>query len=85
MVNWAAGSITTLTILYIEHCCNIHLRQNQRQQKTGTNGVTRKCLFLLLKNGAQGRNRTADTRIFNPLLYRLSYLGKRIFFIARNR
>ncbi len=24
---------------------------------------------------AQGRNRTADTRIFNPLLYRLSYLG----------
>ena len=26
-------------------------------------------------NGAQGRNRTADTGIFNPLLYRLSYLG----------
>ena len=26
-------------------------------------------------NGAQGRNRTTDTRIFNPLLYRLSYLG----------
>jgi hypothetical protein len=25
------------------------------------------------KKGAQGRNRTADTRIFNPLLYRLSY------------
>jgi hypothetical protein len=25
--------------------------------------------------GAQGRNRTADTGIFNPLLYRLSYLG----------
>src|SRR5690606_22240110 len=25
--------------------------------------------------GAQGRNRTTDTRIFNPLLYRLSYLG----------
>ncbi len=27
------------------------------------------------ENGAQGRNRTADTRIFNPLLYQLSYLG----------
>ena len=27
--------------------------------------------------GAQGRNRTTDTRIFNPLLYQLSYLGKR--------
>ena len=27
-------------------------------------------------NGAQGRNRTTDTRIFNPLLYQLSYLGR---------
>jgi hypothetical protein len=27
--------------------------------------------------GAQGRNRTADTRIFSPLLYQLSYLGER--------
>ena len=27
--------------------------------------------------GAQGRNRTSDTRIFNPLLYQLSYLGPR--------
>ena len=26
-------------------------------------------------NGAQGRNRTSDTRIFSPLLYQLSYLG----------
>jgi hypothetical protein len=25
--------------------------------------------------GAQGRNRTTDTRIFSPLLYHLSYLG----------
>jgi hypothetical protein len=32
-----------------------------------------------MKNGAQGRNRTTDTRIFNPLLYRLSYLGNRVF------
>ena len=29
-------------------------------------------------NGAQGRNRTTDTRIFNPLLYQLSYLGIRL-------
>src|SRR5437764_5486871 len=28
-----------------------------------------------LEAGAQGRNRTTDTRIFSPLLYRLSYLG----------
>ena len=26
--------------------------------------------------GAQNRNRTSDTGIFSPLLYRLSYLGK---------
>ncbi len=25
--------------------------------------------------GGQRRNRTADTRIFNPLLYQLSYLA----------
>ena len=28
-----------------------------------------------IKN-AQSRNRTSDTRIFSPLLYQLSYLGK---------
>jgi hypothetical protein len=27
----------------------------------------------LVNTGGLGRNRTADTRIFNPLLYRLSY------------
>ncbi len=25
------------------------------------------------ENGGRGQNRTADTRIFNPLLYQLSY------------
>ncbi len=29
------------------------------------------------KDGAERRNRTTDTRIFSPLLYRLSYLGKK--------
>ena len=28
--------------------------------------------------GAETQNRTGDTRIFSPLLYRLSYLGIRI-------
>ena len=27
------------------------------------------------KEGGERRNRTADTRIFSPLLYQLSYLG----------
>ena len=31
---------------------------------------------LIQNDGAQRRNRTTDTGIFNPLLYRLSYLGK---------
>src|SRR5699024_2734125 len=30
-------------------------------------------LITLNINGGSGRNRTADTRIFSPLLYRLSY------------
>ena len=33
----------------------------------------RSLLIWDLKFGGLGRNRTADTRIFNPLLYRLSY------------
>ncbi len=28
-------------------------------------------------NGGQGRGRTADTRIFSPLLYQLSYLARK--------
>lgn len=27
-------------------------------------------------SGGRGQNRTADTRIFSPLLYQLSYLAK---------
>ena len=30
---------------------------------------------LSITHGASGRNRTNDTRIFNPLLYQLSYRG----------
>lgn len=29
--------------------------------------------------GGQGQNRTADTRIFSPLLYQLSYLAKKTY------
>ena len=39
----------------------------------------------LLNDGAQTRNRTTDTRIFNPLLYRLSYLGEEDGAGYRNR
>jgi hypothetical protein len=33
--------------------------------------------WFFSRTGGQGRNRTADTRIFNPLLYQLSYLANR--------
>ncbi len=35
----------------------------------------RKSNNIRILSGAQSRNRTSDTRIFNPLLYQLSYLG----------
>ena len=35
-------------------------------------------LLRILENGGQNWNRTSDTRIFSPLLYRLSYLAKNI-------
>ena len=31
---------------------------------------------MFQRHGASGRSRTNDTRIFSPLLYQLSYLGK---------
>ena len=36
----------------------------------------RNCLSILNLNGGFGWNRTSDTRIFSPLLYRLSYEAK---------
>jgi hypothetical protein len=33
-------------------------------------------IALVEKSGGQGRDRTADTRIFSPLLYQLSYLAR---------
>ncbi len=41
----------------------------------------------LEESGGQGRNRTVDTRIFNPLLYQLSYLATLLtrFRIKRRR
>jgi hypothetical protein len=37
--------------------------------------VVCECRSHPLLSGGQGRNRTTDTRIFNPLLYQLSYLA----------
>ncbi|SPO69228.1 protein of unknown function [Pseudomonas sp. JV241A] len=45
---------------------------NRRHEKSPKESLR---LGLFGISGAQRRNRTADTGIFNPLLYRLSYLG----------
>ncbi len=47
----------------------------QRGESTDTKKPNREGLGLEI--GGLGQNRTADTRIFNPLLYQLSYLAKR--------
>ena len=39
-------------------------------------------VVLRYRSGGLGRNRTTDTRIFNPLLYRLSYRAVRSEIIA---
>jgi hypothetical protein len=44
-----------------------------KKQKRLSRNEPAKPYFLL---GGPGRNRTTDTRIFNPLLYRLSYQAK---------
>ena len=46
------------------------------KRKKGLAIVLANPFFLLFNiHGAEGQNRTADTWIFSPLLYRLSYLG----------
>ena len=55
------------------------------QQSVGLSGGG-SCYPLKIDHlvGAQGRNRTTDTRIFSPLLYRLSYLGEARIKAARS-
>ena len=43
-----------------------------------TQGLTVENFYLVDKYGGQSWNRTSDTGIFSPLLYRLSYLAVRI-------
>ena len=38
---------------------------------------------LFFYTGGSGRNRTTDTRIFNPLLYQLSYRAILLFLLPR--
>lgn len=55
------------------------MREARERKRAFMSRINKKPLNLSIqgfwKSGAQGRNRTADTGIFNPLLYQLSYLG----------
>ena len=53
----------------------IAMSTRQKGLNRQKSGAPRKVLILKGIIGAQRQNRTADTGIFNPLLYRLSYLG----------
>ena len=44
--------------------------------KTGQSRIKGTDRFQVQTNGAEGQTRTADTWIFSPLLYQLSYLGE---------
>ena len=60
------GALTLETLIPIQHPLS-------RSRYSAANLV----MFYNLIVGAEERSRTADTRIFSPLLYHLSYLGIR--------
>jgi hypothetical protein len=50
-----------------------------------TRNEKRPASLQALFDGGPGRNRTTDTRIFNPLLYRLSYQAIAAFIVRPSR
>ena len=65
-------------------CRHIKLERETRFE-LATPALARRCSTAELfphVHGASGQNRTVDTRIFSPLLYRLSYRG--MFFVKKN-
>ncbi len=47
--------------------------QIEARKENGLEAIAANPLIPFLNFGGLGRNRTIDTRIFNPLLYQLSY------------
>jgi hypothetical protein len=58
---------------------NAPFTSDRTRQTQGRSRSKSRELRAGVQNGAQGQNRTVDTRIFNPLLYQLSYLGNAPF------
>ena len=66
-------------------CRHIKLVERETRFELATPALARRCSTAELfphVHGASGQNRTVDTRIFSPLLYRLSYRG--MFFVKKN-
>ncbi len=55
--------VTLMIIELVLGCCVVKWGVRRNWERPGNS------------NGGQRQNRTADTRIFSPLLYRLSYLA----------
>ena len=59
-------------------CRRLDKLERRTRFELATLALARRCSTAELHphiHGASGQNRTADTRIFSPLLYRLSYRG----------
>ena len=56
---------------------------NRRTLRERIYSPPRLATSLPLQSGGLGRNRTADTRIFSPLLYRLSYLARSLEYCVK--
>ena len=53
--------------------CGSYIVSARSLTKLATLTTDRECDYLAIPNGGPGWNRTSDTGIFSPLLYRLSY------------
>src|SRR5262249_55034046 len=71
-----SGELSTGEIAAMCHDAALAARcPRQHAPSTGRRENAPNCVGVRRTNGAWGRNRTSDTRIFNPLLYQLSYPG----------
>ena len=69
------GGVPTKILLYFNGLVRIVLDTKKPLIVVQSEALKARQEPLGLQFGARRRNRTTDTRIFNPLLYRLSYPG----------
>ncbi len=74
-MNWGIRVLQTLA-LPLGYDAKIGANDEARTRYLHLGKVALYQMSYIRINGASGRNRTTDTGIFSPLLYRLSYRGK---------